>query len=364
MVIVTMLYREGVFSDYTGAYVEPRSLLIAASEPLDRLLNSTSASSLTAHRKRIQPLSYGAIVWLLLLFSWTYSLAQPATTTTTDPPIDPPIDPPAEFVDIETPQILDNGWVIVPAQVQMLTQGKESARAKALEHARSEAVALIAGIEVKSASQDLQVSIQHNGQFVDGFDAFSALSDQQSYGRIDQEQVTADTIMVLAGTPYYKIRLRCHVVLEKSRRDPSFSLRAQLNQENFRHNDEMILNLKTTKDCHVTVFNLLTNGTVEVLYPQAGILEENLVANTVFEIPSLALRQQGIHLRKYADGKAPQAEALYVVVTNQRVPFLLDQDTVATMQYQTTAFLAVQRWLLNIPLDQRAEAMLQYWVTP
>jgi hypothetical protein len=244
-----------------------------------------------------------------LLFSWTYSLAQPVTTTTTDPPIDPQ----AEFVDIETPQILDNGWVIVPAQVQMLTQGQERARTKVLEQARSEAVALIAGIEVKSASQDLQVSIQHNGQFVYGFDAFSALSDQQSYGRIDQQEVIGDTVIVLAGTPYYKIRLRCHVALEKSQRDPSFSLRAQLNQENFRHGDEMILNLKTTKDCHVTVFNLLTNGTVEVLYPQTGILEENLVANTVFEIPSLSLRQQGIRLRKYADDKVPQAEALYVV---------------------------------------------------
>jgi len=55
----------------------------------------------------------------------------------------------------EAPQkILGDGWVEITERAQMITQGQERARAEAMRQAYAEAVAVIAGIEVRSHTQD------------------------------------------------------------------------------------------------------------------------------------------------------------------------------------------------------------------
>jgi len=172
-------------------------------------------------------------------------------------------------------------------------------------------------------------------------------------------------IVTRAGQSYYELVVQLHVSMEKGQRDPTFMLNADLNQETFRDGEEMIFTLRATKNAHVTVFNLLSDGTVELLYPNPAVPYDAVRANTPFEIPSEALRRRGLHLRKYADHDIPQNEALFVVAIRTRIPFPdaeITEDGV--MPYQTTAFLAIQKWLLEISLEERAEETIQYVVTP
>ena len=269
-------------------------------------------------------------------------------------------------------KILGDGWVEITERAQMITQGQETARAEALRQAYAEAVAVIAGIEVRSHTRDQQVEISVNGEIAKSFDAFSSLSSLQSNGRVDQEKMVREGIVTRAGQSYYELVVQLHVSMEKGQRDPTFMLSADLNQETFRDGEEMILTLRATKNSHVTVFNLLSDGTVELLYPNPAVPYDEVQANTPFEIPSEALRKRGLHLRKYADHDVPQNEALFVVAcltarqaTRKRIPFPdaeITEDGV--MPYQTTAFLAIQQWLLDIPLEDRVEETIQYVVIP
>ncbi len=270
------------------------------------------------------------------------------------------------LLETDAPQkILGDGWVEITERAQMITQGQETARAEAMRRAYAEAGAVIAGIEVRSDTRDQQVEISINGKIAKSFDAFSSLSTLQSNGRVDEEKGVREGIITRAGQSYYELVVRLHVSMEKGKRDPTFMLSSDLNQETFRDGEEMILTLHTTKNAHATVFNLLSDGTVELLYPNPAIPYDAVRANTPFEIPSEALRRRGLHLRKFADHDIPQIEALFVVATRKRIPFPdagITEDGV--MPYQTTAFLTIQKWLLNVPLEERAEETIQYLVTP
>lgn len=265
----------------------------------------------------------------------------------------------------EPQKVLGDRWVEITSQAQMITQGKQLARAEAIKRALAEAVAEKAGIKILTHTMDYQVEISVNGKVVRDVEAFSLLSNLQSYGRVDEEEVVYEKVVELAGQPYYEVRLRCHVSMEKGDRDPEFLLRVNLNQGSFRNGEEMIITLEATKDCHVTVFNLLPDHTTELLYPNPDVPYDTVRANTPFEIPSAELRNKGIHLRKYVDGDYPQIEHLSVVATKKRIPFPdVEVTDDGVIPYQTAAYLAIQRWLLEIPLKDRREAMIDYLVVP
>ena len=52
---------------------------------------------------------------------------------------------------------------------------------------------------------------------------------------------------------------------------------ADLNRENYQNGDEMIINISSSKDCYVYVFNILSDETVSALLPNQ-YLEENYLA--------------------------------------------------------------------------------------
>lgn len=265
----------------------------------------------------------------------------------------------------EPEKMLGNGWVEITSQAQMITQGKQQAREEAIKQARTKAIAVEAGIEIRSHTFDQQVEISIRDNIFRGYEAFSSLSSLQSYGRVDEEDILSEEVVLHDNQPYYKIRLKCHVSMEKGERDPQFFLQIMLNQQSFRDGEEMIITLEATKDCYCTIFNLLPDNTTELLYPNPDVPYDMILANIPFEVPSKELRNKGIHLRKYVDGDIPQVETLYVVATKTPVEFMeaeVIEDGV--IQYQTTAFLAIQKWLLGIPLDERVEDMIEYLVVP
>ena len=89
----------------------------------------------------------------------------------------------------------------------------------------------------------------------------------------------------LIGSDFYIVTLKSKVGKLEGEKDPLFKLEADLNRENYQNGDEMIININSTKDCYVYVFNILSDETVSTLLPNQYLEENYLAKGTSIRVP-------------------------------------------------------------------------------
>lgn len=243
---------------------------------------------------------------------------------------------------------------------QAYGEGKtpEEARHEALQDARARA-AEAAGVHIAAHSTLITVTDQERW-----FQAYAEWIQSNARGLIVSQQDSVWATFAPGTTiPVYHVKLTAEVVTEQGQHDPGFALDIRVNGESvpmdgkltttLKAGDEVVLTALTTRDCYLTVFNVLPNDTVTVLAPGEFLRETFVQAERPFQLPPEPLRQQGFHLRaELLPGQRDSAEMYLVVATKTRIPF-----RGATGQ---TTLNTINRWLMDIPLDQRTGASVFY----
>jgi len=247
--------------------------------------------------------------------------------------------------------------VEVSAEVFASGRTPEQARREALLRARDRAVAEVTGIHV--AAQQLRLR-SVDGSAVD--DAFSYLVHTSTFGRIVEEQVVYDTRLV-DGVPVYRATLRAAVALEEGRADPGFvvDIEALPGTHALRDGEAVELRISASRDSFLTLLNVRDDGTVALLFPNAYAEDNHLAADGELTVPAPAHAFR-IEAR-LESGDAGGAEQLLAVATLDRVPFRLPASEAAELSGDGDPTLAaLNRWLLQIPVERRAEAIWQFRV--
>jgi len=272
-----------------------------------------------------------------------------------------------------TPQQKSEGWVDAAGEYhQGPNMTAEEAKRRALEEAERNAIGTF-GVAITAQTLQLKSETQN-----DLHESFLKLSQATVYGKIidREEPVWEHETLQFPGELIirHRVTLRAKVAKEVGERDPSFQFALKLNhgKVTFLEGEEMILNLTPTKDCYVTVFNVLSDGTVLVLFPPKGHTQRLSRAGKIMSIPSEAERSQGVHFRVgLLPGKTQDTEYVWVVATKDDIPFLPKEakefspdipalkGKVVLPTYQS-ALEEINRWLVSIPLNQRAVDMEQY----
>ncbi len=271
------------------------------------------------------------------------------------------------------------GWVDATGECyQDLNMTREEATQHALKQAERNAIAKKCGIAVSAQTLQLQSETQQ-----DFHESFIQLSLSAVYGRIVEKKeplwAPVENVQFSPGEPpipLYCVTLRAKVAKEKGKPDPSFQVTLKLNDDKltFREGEEMILHISPTKDCYITVFNVLSDGTVLILFPPQGHTQQVARARQKLSLPSEAERRQGVHFRVgLMPGKTQDTEYVWVVATKDDIPFLpretkefsidlpILSGKVVLPTYQS-ALEEISRWLVSIPLDKRYIAMEQYHI--
>jgi hypothetical protein len=265
------------------------------------------------------------------------------------------------------------GWIDTTGECyQGPNMTTEEAQRRALEKTERNAIEQALGVEISAQTLQLRSETQQ-----DFHESFTELSKATVYGKIiDRKELWApvENGQVSQGErpiPLYRVTLRAKVAKEHGKPDPSFQVTLKLNDGKliFREGDEMILHITPTKDCYITVFNVLSDNTVLVLFPH---MQQMAPGRKTLLIPSEAERQQGVHPRVgLLPGKTRDTEYVWVVATKDDIPFLpremkefsLDiailSGKVMLPTYQS-ALEEINLWLVSIPLDQRAFDVQQY----
>ena len=166
---------------------------------------------------------------------------------------------------------LGKGWYEATAYVEYHEDiTKAQAKEKAISRALKKIIEFYSGVEVSSTS--LSILAETNLEM--DLDHFSQLTSTMSSGMILEKEILEGKLI---GSDFYTVTLKAKVGKLEGENDPLFKLEADLNRESYQNGDEMIINISSSKDCYVYVFNILSDETVSALLPNQ-YLEENYLA--------------------------------------------------------------------------------------
>ena len=247
-------------------------------------------------------------------------------------------------------------------------QGKtpEEARQRALDRARAEAVRRVVGTQVQAERSSS--TIETDGGLVS---RFSQVVRTGAGGRVVAERLLSDGIGTERGQDVYRVRLRATVHPDVGQPDPAFEASLDVTDDDrvfvarspLPQSDELIATLSVSKDAYITLFSI-TRDTLQVIWPNALIRDTFVPAEASVEFPSADWRDRGLHFRVEVPADQDRiTERLFLVATKSRIPFEPTPDVEVQDGELSTVeadLLALNRWLVSIPLDQRTTATVTY----
>ncbi len=262
----------------------------------------------------------------------------------------------------------DDQWIEAEGLASMAEMNQQQARTAALNEARAEAVRLVAGVRIQNESIRIQSETSRDKKVSLLQDFFASVNREVAFGHVIDEKIISENVAMLSASPgtppqlYYQIKIQARVALDKGERDPGFQIRLKTNKEIYQENETMTIDLETSQDCFVYVFNLLSNDSLLVLYPNSYFQDNFLKADTTLHLMPAGFTFQVTLL----PGDQRANEFIYVVATKQRYDFAPawrdEKAGFRTTTTQSFAFIELPRWLSNIPADKRTDKMVPYEV--
>jgi hypothetical protein len=249
-------------------------------------------------------------------------------------------------------------WVTVEGSAPVVDGDTKKARQQAIMAAERQAVAdaLAKGISVET----LLVNLRLSGSIVGAI----------PFGRVAQKKILEERVAKAAGggasnqDRLFHVRMKAGVVREAGGEDPLFHLDAAINQSVFKDGDELEIHIRTTKDCYFAIFNILENQKVIRLLPNYMSRKNYLATNENFTFPGTKDRKKGLRLVAHLpQNKTTTTESIYILALTR--PFELKSIKVqegifGVFNGQTIFMKDLIREVVGIPLESRAEALMQY----
>jgi len=254
----------------------------------------------------------------------------------------------------EQPQIinLSNDWYEVTVSVPIVNITPVQAREQAIQKACQMAIEQFAGIEVTGRTSLIQS--ESNNEIT--MDHFSKLTNQVSNGIILEKKLIKEENITENNLLYKCVTVKLKVGKQQGESDPYFSLDASLNKTYFQESEELFLRVTPTKDCYLTILNIMSDENVVTIFPNQYRDDNFAKAGDVFELPNQSDIKQGIMFKvNLLPEKFKDAEIIKIIATKEPVSIKINSDF-------NTAFEALQNWLVKIPRDQIEEVDLQYFI--
>jgi len=252
------------------------------------------------------------------------------------------------------PQTIDlgNDYYQVTISIPIENITPEQAKEIAIQRACQIVIEQFSGIEVTGRTSLVQA--ESNNQIT--MDHFSKLTNQISNGIILEKEIIEDENITENNRIYRQVTVKLKVGKQQGEADPFFSLSANLNKSYYQNNEELILNVTSTKDCYITILNIMSDENVATMFPNQYRKVNFVKANELFELPNEKDKKLGIKLKVHLlPDKIEDTEIIKIIATKEPVTIKINSDF-------NTAFEALQNWLVTIPRDQIEEVDLQYFI--
>lgn len=230
------------------------------------------------------------------------------------------------------------------------------ARRRAIDAALAEGVRRVAGVRVQSSALS---TLDERGARVES--RYSSVIALDAAARAVDYQVTGESWETRrldgASQLYLHVTLRAVIERERGAPDASFTVDVSLNAPRYdvrgdaaSHNDEIIATVRTTRAAHLHLFTL-AGDSVQRLFPNAYLPDVPVDSGSTAELPDPDWRERGLRLRAALPaGVDARRELLLVVATRLSV----------APPPVSLSLMELQRWLVRIPLQDRAVGYALY----
>jgi hypothetical protein len=233
------------------------------------------------------------------------------------------------------------------------------ARRRAIEGALAEAVRQRLGVRVQASAMNVTEerdrAVRDSWVSVVQLDAAGRAVD---YRVLDEEWVTTRH-PELGSQVYLRLTVLATLARESGNSDPAFHAGVTVEQAVYHdrggpasRNDEVVARLTATRDASITLIGI-ADDSATVLAPNEYVGAPRVAAGDSVEFPPREWRERGLRLRvTLPRGRDARRELFMVVATKSpvRPPF------------KSATVLELQRWLVTLPLEQRAIGFAAYEV--
>ena len=161
--------------------------------------------------------------------------------------------------------------------------------------------------------------------------------------------------------------LKAYVEPVKGQRDPGFYVDIMLENNRLISGDELAFSVTPSKDCYVYVFNLMADQNVMLMFPNEFLKENYVKGKSTLQIPDPEIRRYIKFRVSPMPGEEITSENIYIVCTKEEVSVVRDLPKIGksfkVFSGNSQSFVKLQRWLTNIPLNQRVEKDLVYHIS-
>lgn len=232
---------------------------------------------------------------------------------------------------------------------------------EALNNARRSVIEQAVGVNVLSEA------------FVEDFALKSDFIATLSSGHIVEEQIVSWDVSISKGrdpvppTVTYRVNIKAKVSIEAGKPDISFKISASLNRPVFKSGDDVVLSVRSTQDCYLTVFNISENGEAYLVLPNKYVPNRKVRKGEVFLYPSEELKARGINLKTgLLPGINKSTEYFRIIATKEPLEFTpaVFKEGVGLESYLlgSGSIGELLKELIAVPANMRTDAYIPYEV--
>jgi hypothetical protein len=256
----------------------------------------------------------------------------------------------------------DSEWVTVNGIAAIENVTKNEARKRAIANARREAVEKVVGVDI--LSETMVINYHMSGDVIRTI----------PHGKVIGQEIIKEEIELIPAknkgeAPYlaYKVTMRANVIKEKGQTDVFFRLEAELNRTVFREGDFMEIRVTPSRDCYLSIFNILEDETAIILFPNRFKQNNFVKANTTFIFPDDTDRKRGITLEAFVvEGKEKVDEIIHILALKEPLHFntaKFQEGIFGIYDGRSAMVNDLVKNIVGIPLSHRAEKFIQYRIT-
>ena len=179
-------------------------------------------------------------------------------------------------------------WVVVEGKARLIESDLEKTRRQAIKNADKKAVAeaLVPSISVEA----LLVNLRLSGSILGGI----------PYGVVVSREILKEGPVESAekSESLYHVWMKAAVLQKTGVEDLSFDIDATMNQSVFKDGDEMEIRIRSTKSCHLSIYNILEGEKIIQLLPNSLSDQTFLKAFEDYSFPTKKDRKKGPYIER------------------------------------------------------------------
>ena len=181
----------------------------------------------------------------------------------------------------EVTEDLGNGWYNAVGYQSLYEYSEKDALRIATQSAQKAAIEKHSGVQLKVTQSRI---VQEKNLEINR-DDYLQISNFLSEGIVTDSKFLNKEVVEFLSDRYLKVEIKVRVQKIKGEPDPNFKLEANLDRNVYKEGDPLVIDVRTSKDSYLYVFNIAPDQSVSVLLPNKNLKDNFVKKSTLVQVP-------------------------------------------------------------------------------